>query len=67
MNRDLTIPNSLLCRTANNRQLLFGKSKLNAVSVGRKNQTTDRTANCLEIQNSYIENSGFPDFVEVVL
>lgn len=66
MNRDLTIPNSLLCRTANNRQLLFSKSKLNAVSVGRKNQTANGIVACLEIADSYVENPGFPNFVEVV-
>lgn len=66
MNQDLTMSSSLLYRTVNNRQLLFSKSKLNMVPVVWKNQTTDRIANCLEIQNSYIENSGFPNFVEVV-
>lgn len=36
-------------------------------SVIRKNQTTDKTVSYSKILNNYVENSGFPDFVEVVL
>lgn len=61
------MPNSLLCRITNNRQLLFSKSKLNIALVVRKNQTTNEIVACSEIMNSYVENSGFPNFVEVVL
>ena len=66
MNQDLTMPNSLLCRITNNRQLLFSKSKLNIAPVIRKNQTTNEIVTCSEIMNNYVENSGFPNFVEVV-
>ena len=49
--------------------LFIGKSKHPVADYkrqfSRKNQTTDTIDNRLEIQNSYIENPGFPDFVEV--
>lgn len=35
-------------------------------SVVRKNQTTNEIVTCSEIANNYVENSGFPNFVEVV-
>lgn len=66
MNQDLTMPNSLLCRTTNNRQLLFSKSKLNMAPVVPKNQTADKTVSYPKILNNYVKNSGFPNFVEVV-
>lgn len=46
---------------------VFNGDELKGSLLVRKNQTTDIIANCLEIQNSYIENPGFLDFVEVVL
>lgn len=36
-------------------------------SVVRKNQATNEIVSCSEITNSYVENSGFPNSVEVVL
>lgn len=66
MNQDLVTSNSLLYNIANDRQLLSSRGKLNVIPVVPKNQTTDIVANRLEIQNSYIENPGFPDFVEMV-
>lgn len=44
---------------------VFNGDELKGSLLVRKNQTTDIIANCLEIQNSYIENLGFTDFVEV--
>ena len=35
-------------------------------SVVRKNQTTNEIVTCSEIVNSYLENPGVPDFVEVI-
>lgn len=35
-------------------------------SVVRKNQTTNEIITCSEIVNSYLENPGFPDFVEAI-
>lgn len=49
-----------------NKLFLHGEGRSDNKSAVRKNQTTDRRANCLKIQNGYIENSGFPNFVEVV-
>ena len=66
MNQDLVTSNSLLYNIANDRQLLSSRGKFNVIPVIRKNQTTDIIANRLGIQNSYIENPGFPNFVEVV-
>lgn len=60
------MPNSLLCRITNNRQLLFSKSKLNIAPVVRKNQTTDKAVTYSRVLNNYVENPGFPDFVEVI-
>ena len=64
----------LCCETDGNEILIgecigniFNEGEFDESSVIRKNQTTDIIANRLEIQNSYIENPGFPDFVEVVL
>ena len=45
---------------------VFNGDELKGSLLVRKNHTTDIIANCLEIQNSYIENLGFPDFVEVI-
>jgi len=50
----------------NDKLSLTSGSKSEETSAVRKNQTTDRIANCLETQNSYMKNSGFPNFVEVV-
>lgn len=65
MSQDLVTSNSLLYNIANDRQLLSSRGKLNMIPVIRKNQTTDIIANRLEIQNSYIENPGFPNFMEI--
>ncbi len=35
-------------------------------SVAQENQTTNRIANYLKISNSCIENSGFPNFMEMI-
>ena len=45
---------------------VFNEDELKGSLLVRKNQTTDIIANCLEIQNNYIENLGFPDFVGVI-
>ena len=45
---------------------VFNGDELKGSLLVRKNQTTDIIANYLEVQNSYIENPGFPDFVEVI-
>lgn len=45
---------------------VFNGGELIGSSVARKNQITDRIANCLEILNKYIGNSGFPNFVEMI-
>lgn len=45
---------------------VFNGDELKGSLLVRKNHTTDIIANYLEIQNSYIENPGFPDFVEVI-
>lgn len=34
-------------------------------SLVRKNQTTDKTVSYSKILNNYLENPGFPNFVEV--
>lgn len=47
-----------------NRMKLFTVNG-DSCSVVRKNQTTNEIITCSEIVNSYLENPGFSDFVEV--
>lgn len=58
--------NSLLYRTTNDRQLLFSRSKLGMTPIVRKNQTIKEIVTCSEITNSYVDNSRFPNFVEMM-
>ena len=44
---------------------VFNGGELNGSLLVRKNQTTNEIVTCSEIVNSYLENSGFPNFVEV--
>lgn len=64
MNQDLVTSNSLLYNIANDRQLLSSRGKLNVIPVVPKNQTTDKTVSYSKILNNYVENSGFPNFME---
>lgn len=50
----------------NDKLSLTGGSKSEETSAVRKNQTANGIVTCSEIMNSYVENLGFPDFVEVI-
>lgn len=65
-NRDLVMSNSLSRKIANTRQLLLSGDRFNMIPVIRKNQITSTTVSCLEVLNSYLENSKIPNFVEVM-
>lgn len=49
-----------------NKLFLSDKGGFDNKSVVRGNRTTDETATYSKILNNYIENPGFPDFVEVI-
>ena len=65
MNRDLAMSNSLLYKTTNDRQLLFNENKLNIVPFFQGKQTADVAVTYSKISNKCVENSGFPNFMEV--
>lgn len=46
---------------------IFNEGEFDESSVIWKNQTTDKTVSYSKILNNYVENSGFPNFMEVVL
>ena len=48
-----------------NKLFLHNEGRFDSKSVVRKKQTTNEIVTCSEIVNSYLENSGFPNFVEV--
>ena len=50
----------------NDKLSLTSGSKSEETPAVWKNQTANRIVTCSEIMNSYVENSGFPDFVEVI-
>lgn len=52
-----------ICKISND---LSDREKLDKILVIRKNQTTDEITTYSEIPNNYIENLGFPDFVEAI-
>lgn len=55
--------NVFICKIIND---LSDRGKLEKTLVIWKIQTTNEIVTCSEITNSYVENSGFPNFVEVV-
>jgi hypothetical protein cdiviTM7_01413 len=55
--------NFFICKISND---LSDREKLDKILVIRKNQTTDEITTYSEIPNNYIENPGFPDFVEAI-
>ncbi len=44
---------------------VFNGGELNGSLLVRKNQTTDKAVTYSRVLNNYVENSGFPNFVEV--
>lgn len=50
-----------------NKLFLRDKGRFDNKSFVRGNRTTDEAVTYSKILNNYIENPGFPDFVEVVL
>lgn len=66
MNQALVTSNYLLYKIANDRQPLSRGGKFNMISVIWKNQMACTIAGCLGRLGSYIENPGFPNFVETV-
>lgn len=66
MNRDLVMSSYLLYKIANARQLLSSGGKFNMNPAIRKNQVACIIVGCLGGLGIYIENPGFPDFVEMV-
>lgn len=55
--------NVFICKVLND---LSDREKFEKILVIWKNQTANEIVTCSEIMNSYVENSGFPNFVEVV-
>ena len=55
--------NFFICKISND---LSDREKLDKILVIQKNQTTDEITTYSEFPNNYIENPGFPDFVEVI-
>lgn len=55
--------NVFICKILND---LSDRGKFEKTLVICKNQTANGIVDCPEIMNSYIENPGFPDFVEVI-
>ena len=51
--------------TMNDKLSLTRGSKPGETAAVGKNQTANGIVTCPEIVNSYLENSGFPNFVEV--
>lgn len=51
--------------TMNDKLSLTSGSKPGETPAVWKNQTANGIVTCPEIVNSYLENSGFPNFVEV--
>ena len=49
-----------------NKLFLSDKSRFDNKSVVQVNQTTDKTVTYSRVLNNYVENPGFPDFVEVI-
>lgn len=45
---------------------VFNGGELNGSLLVRKNQTTDKAVTYSRVLSNYVENSGFPDFVEIV-
>lgn len=50
----------------NDKLSLTSGSKSEETPAVWKNQTANGIVTCSEIMNSYVENSGFPNFVEVI-
>ena len=65
MNRDPVTPNYLLYKIANTRQPLSSGGKFNMNPAIRKNQMAFMIVGCPGAL-VYIENSGFPNFMEMV-
>ena len=55
--------NFFICKISND---LCDREKLDKILVIRKNQTTDKAVTYSRVLNNYVENPGFPDFVEVI-
>lgn len=55
--------NFFVCKLING---LSDRGKFDKTLVVQRNQTTDEITTYSEIPNNYIENPGFPDFVEVI-
>ena len=49
-----------------NKLFLSDKSRFDNKSVVQVNQTTDKAITYSRVLNNYVENPGFPDFVEVI-
>lgn len=49
-----------------NKLFLSDKSRFDNKSVVQVNQTTDKAVTYSRVLNKYVENPGFPDFVEVI-
>lgn len=49
-----------------NKLFLSDKSRFDNKSVVQVNQTTDKAVTYSRVLNNYVENSGFPDFVEAI-
>lgn len=54
-------------KVIDNKPFLSDKGRFDNRSAVQINRTTDEAVTYSKILNNYIENPGFPDFVEVVL
>lgn len=45
---------------------VFNGDELKGSLLVQVNQTTDKAVTCSRVLNNYVENPGFPDFVEVI-
>ncbi len=52
-------------KSIDNKLFLSDKSRFDNKSVVQVNQTTDKAVTYSRVLNNYVENPGFPDFVEV--
>lgn len=66
MNQALVTSNYLLYKIANDRQPLSRRGKFNMNPAIQKNQVACTIVGCLGGLGIYIENPGFPNFVEAV-
>ena len=55
--------NVFICKILND---LSDRGKFEETLVIWKNQTANGVVACSEIMNSYVENSGFPNFMEIM-